>query len=476
MSTSGKALLVLLIVVLGGVGLLFWKGKIGAKSSDSLTKLSKADMETIFQDAPPQALKRLADDPKLKAQQIEEIKQFLAVAQEARATGFADKEEIKKDLEEIRMTITAVSYDKEKNKDKENLPPFSAVTKEMVDAFFQKDGNSAKFDSLVKEQIDKAKKSGRLPADFEPPAEQIEQAKEQYAKVRISAEEAKANWGTMSEEFKSKTELQIKLQQAQYLEQKYSEEIIAPKIKATDEEIAGYLATHPEEAKAIEEKKTKANEILQKVKAGEDFTKLAQEFSDDPGSKKDGGLYKDVAKGGMVPEFEQTALALEPGKVADTVVESKFGYHIIKLERKGVTKDKEGKESDTYDARHILISTTGASDPANPMAQPMPLKEKIKADIEKEKQKKLMDEIIAKHKIEIEDFEIKVPPMPEGQPNMPGMPQGMPQGQNGQQQPQLTPEQMEQLQKQIKQMQEQQQKAPKKDGKPEPPAPKKEGK
>lgn len=478
MNTLSKASIVLLIIFLAGIGLLVWKVKVGGHGSEGLTKLSKSDMETIFKDAPPQALKRLAEDKELKKKQIEEIKQFLAIAEEARSTGFANEPETKKDLEEIEMTLMAVNYDKEKNKEKENLPPFSAITKEQVDAFYQKDDNSGKFDALVKEQIEKAKKDGRLPENFEPPAEQLEQAKEQYAKVRISYEEAKANWSTLGEEFKKKTELQIKLQQAQYLDQKYSADVIAKKIKATDEEINTYLAAHPEEAKAIEEKKNKANEILQKAKApGADFAKLAQEFSEDPGSKKDGGLYKEVAKGGMVKEFEDAALALEPGQISD-LVETKFGYHIIKLERKGVTKDKDGKESDTYDARHILISTMSNPnpDPNNPMAaQPMPLKEKIKADIEKEKEKKITDEIVARHPIEIEDFEIVVPPMPPGQTNMPGMQPG----QNGQQQ--LSPEQMEQLQKQIKQMQEQQKNAPKKDGKTEPktdskPEPKKESK
>lgn len=465
MNTLSRASIVLLIILLAGLGLLVWKIKVGGQGSDSLTKLTKADMEIIFKDAPPQALKRLAEDPELKKKQIEEIKQFLAVAEEARATGFANEKEIKDDLEEIRMTIMAVSYDKEKNKEKENLPPFSAITKEQVDAFFQKDDNAAKFDALVKEQIEKAKKDGRLPEDFEPPAEQLDQAKEQYAKVRISAEEAKANWSGLSEEFKHKTELQIKLQQAQYLEQKYSADVIAKKVKATDEEINNYLKTHPEEAKAIEEKKNKANEILQKAKAGEDFAKLATEFSEDPGSKKDGGLYKDVAKGAMVPEFEKAALALEPGQISD-LVETKYGYHIIKLERKGVTKDKDGKESDTYDARHILISTMSApaADPTNPMgAQPQPLKEKMTSEIEKEKEKKILDEIVARHPIEIEDFEIKVPPMPEGQNGMP--PTGN--------QPQLDQKQMEELQKKIKEMQEKQKNAPKTDNKPEP---KKDGK
>lgn len=450
MSTLSKALVVGLIVLLSGVGLLVWKVKVGGHS-DGITKLTKADMETIFKDAPPAALKRLADDPELKKKQIEDIKTFLAVAQEARTSGFADKPEVKSELEEIRTTIMAVSFDKEKNKDKENLPPFASVTKEQVDAYFQKPGNTEKFDSLVKEQIEKAKKDGRLPENFEPPAEQLEQAKEQFAKVRLTYDTAKAEWSGMSEEFKKTTELQIQLQQAQYLEQKYSAEVIAKKITATDEEINKYLAEHPEEAKVLEEKKAKANEVLAKIKAGEDFAKLASEFSEDPGSKKDGGLYKNVVKNAMVKEFEEAALKLEPGQVADTLIESKYGYHIIKLERKGMTKDADGKESDSYDARHILFLTTSAGDPANPMAQPVPLKEKIKQTIEKEKEKKILDEIVAKHKIEIEDFEIKVPPMPPGQ-------EGMPPGMN------IDPKQMEELQRQLKEAQEKQPE-PKKNGK-----------
>ena len=62
-------------------------------------------------------------------------------------------------------------------------------------------------------------------------------------------------------------------------------------------------------------------------------------------------------------------------------------------------------------ARHILVSLMAdpGADPQNQMAQPTPLKEKIKADIEKEKEKKIIDDIVARHPIEIEDFEIKVP-------------------------------------------------------------------
>ncbi len=461
-SATSKFVALLAVILLIGGGLVFWKVKYG-HSSEGLTKLTKQDLETIFADAPPQALQRLASDPELKKKQLDQIKEFLAVAQEARKNDFAafdpkDVPQIKEDLEEIRMTITAVSYDKEINKDKENLPPFASITKEEVDAFFQKDGNQEKFDKLLNEQIEAAKKGGRIPEDFQIQPQQLEQAKDQYAKVRIGYAQAKAAWSGLSEDFKHKTELQIQLQESQYLEQKYSQEVIAKKVVATDEEIANYLTTHPEEAKVIEEKKAKAEELLKRAKAGEDFTKLVEEASEDPGSKKDGGLYKDVTKGAMVPEFEQAALALEPGQVADKVVESNYGFHIIKLEKKGTKKDAEGKDQESYDARHILISTMSGGDPANPMAPPMPLKEKIKSDIETEKKKKLMDDILARNPIEIaQDFEIKVPPMPEGQGNTPGAPGG------------LTPEQMEQLKKQIEEAQKGQKDAPKE-------APKKEEK
>lgn len=444
MSSLGKALTLIAIVLLAGVGLVIWKAKVGGHAeSAGLTKLSKEDMEMIFKDAPPQTLKRIAEDPEAKKQVIESVQKFLALAEEARRTGLADKPENKALLETIREQILAVNYDREKNKDKEQMPPFSMIPKEEVDAYFQKAGNQQKFDSYIKEQIDNAKKAGRIPENFEVPPEQLEQAKEQYAKVKIYAEEAEKNWSTLPEPFKRETELQIKLQQAQYLAQQYSSEVLAKQVTATDAEVDQYLAAHPEEGKVLAEKKAKAEEILKRAKAGEDFAKLAEENTEDPGSKKDGGLYKEVGKGDMVPEFENAALALQPGQVADSVIESKFGYHIIKLERKGMTKGADGQEKETYDARHILLTTT-SGDPTNPMSQPVPLKDKIKAEIEKEKEKKITDEILKKNPIEVaQDFTITVPPMP-------AQPEGMPPGMN------LDPKQMEELQRQLKAAQEQQ--------------------
>lgn len=78
-----------------------------------------------------------------------------------------------------------------------------------------------------------------------------------------------------------------------------------------------------------------AKDVQQKLKNGGDFAKLAQEYSDDPGSKENGGLYADAEVGLWVPEFKQAAIEQAIGTVGDPV-ETSFGYHVIKVESRSV--------------------------------------------------------------------------------------------------------------------------------------------
>ena len=80
----------------------------------------------------------------------------------------------------------------------------------------------------------------------------------------------------------------------------------------------------------IKAKHSQIDDILKKVKAGDDFSKLATQYSEDPGSKDKGGALPPFSHGDMVPEFEAAAFALKTNTVSD-VVTTAYGYHIIKL-------------------------------------------------------------------------------------------------------------------------------------------------
>jgi peptidyl-prolyl cis-trans isomerase C len=77
--------------------------------------------------------------------------------------------------------------------------------------------------------------------------------------------------------------------------------------------------------------KAKAEQVLVRLRNGEDFGKLAEEFSEDPGSARNKGeLPGWAAKGKLVPPFEDAAYALKPGEISG-LVRTRFGYHIIML-------------------------------------------------------------------------------------------------------------------------------------------------
>lgn len=88
------------------------------------------------------------------------------------------------------------------------------------------------------------------------------------------------------------------------------------------------------DAAAKQAAKAKAEGILKDVKAGKDFAALAKQYSQDPGSAQNGGDLNYFGRGQMVPQFDQAVFAMTaPGQTSD-LVETQFGYHIIKLTEK----------------------------------------------------------------------------------------------------------------------------------------------
>jgi parvulin-like peptidyl-prolyl isomerase len=100
------------------------------------------------------------------------------------------------------------------------------------------------------------------------------------------------------------------------------------------------------------EKEKLAKDIKARAEKGEDFAKLAKEFSDDPGSKDKGGEYT-FGRGEMVKEFEAAAFSLKTNQVSD-IVETRYGYHIIKLNEK-IAEGKDPIAEVTPQLREFLV-------------------------------------------------------------------------------------------------------------------------
>jgi len=95
-----------------------------------------------------------------------------------------------------------------------------------------------------------------------------------------------------------------------------------------------------------------AEDVLKQAKApGADFAALAKKYSEDDGSKVNGGDLDYFPRGRMVPEFEQAAFTMQPGQISD-LVKSQFGFHIIKV------VDKKAAATRTLDEVRPQIQQT----------------------------------------------------------------------------------------------------------------------
>lgn len=363
------------------------------------------EFSTLLKDLPAETKKKL-EDAEFRTSQRDSIRELLAMACEAEKRGIAAKDINASELDNIRMETVAAAYDR---KISGSATPFGLITKPQVLGFYKIESNTAAFERFLNTKLALI---GR-PITAGIGSEEREQAKDVYAKSRIAADEYLKAKPTLEPSFVKEVELQVVLQQAQFLTRQLSE-VIANEGTVTDAEIAAYVAAHPEFDTSA--KKDIAEKLLARAKVGEDFAKLADQYSSDPGNvdpdtgKKNGGLYRDIPKGRMLPAFEDAALSLQPGAIYPTLVKTSFGYHIIKLDSKVGAGNAQ-----TYNARHIVIST-GYKDPKDPAGVEKPVDEYVRALLEDGKFAAAKAKIIADNPVNV--AEIEYPARPKtGKPN-----------------------------------------------------------
>lgn len=169
-----------------------------------------------------------------------------------------------------------------------------------------------------------------------PEAERGARALDALIDTYVIAELARAEKLDENDEFKRRMDLlEARGLQSLYFRDVLSKSVTDEAVKARyDEEIAKIKPQQEVRARHILVKtEDEAKAVIEELKQGGDFEKLAKEKSTGPSGARGGDLGF-FGSGQMVPAFEKAAFALEPGGVTQTPVKTQFGYHVIKVEEK----------------------------------------------------------------------------------------------------------------------------------------------
>jgi parvulin-like peptidyl-prolyl isomerase len=351
-------------------------------------RLTPADMALVVSglELPPEAVSKLEADAAERKRFAQDLRQMLAAAEEAKALGYAARPELKLQLELSRSFVIAQTYFKQRQQAGATSPE-QVVSQAEMDALLAEPAQQQQFAAFVEDY--RKNGPGRGAAV---PEEQRKELSQHYARVMVGLRKGTAA-GLAAER---RTQLAVMLQQARVLAGAYSKEL-GPKIKVSEAELDAYVAAHSEYD--TRQSRAKIEGLLSRVRAGEDFAKLANEFTEDPSGKGTGGELGWFGRGMMVKPFEDAAFALKQGEVSG-VVETVFGYHIVKVdERRAQGQGEEVR------ARHILIRYSAA--PRTPGAPPQSPREQARAAAEDERRARHFDEIAARRNVQVaEDYRV----------------------------------------------------------------------
>jgi peptidyl-prolyl cis-trans isomerase C len=111
-----------------------------------------------------------------------------------------------------------------------------------------------------------------------------------------------------------------------------------------------FRVADPNDEKAGKEAEAKVKAVIDRINKGEDFVKLANELTEDPSGKQNGGDLDYFGKEQMVPEFSEVAFKLDNGQISEPI-KTQFGWHVLKVE------DKRSKPIPEFDQVKPQIET-----------------------------------------------------------------------------------------------------------------------
>ncbi|MGE0132232.1 MAG: peptidylprolyl isomerase [Blastocatellales bacterium] len=278
-------------------------------------ELKAADLTALVDAAYPDMQKRrLFENEQMRKQIVNQYKQAFALAQAAEDEGLHKSDRFKKQVEILTERLLMAKYT-ERN-------PDAVITKEELETYYA--SHKDQFEADLKFATEGAK---------QPLTDEMkEQQRVGWSEMKIRADKArqanldKEPWFAVI----------LKFSKADALASLYAKSL-EEKNKLTDAEKKKYLAEHPEAD--IEKIKEKAQGVLDRLNKGEDFIKLADEFTEDGGRGRGGELpwfAQDgtiSGDGGKMDEvFTKATFALRKGEATKELVKTDFGFHIIRVD------------------------------------------------------------------------------------------------------------------------------------------------
>ena len=363
-----------------------------ARSADGVV-LTAADMALLMDglELPDEVRAKLVADAAERRELAADIRQMLALAEAARAAGLAARPQLRLQLELARSFAIARAYFRRREAEGVKAPGEVAPPAE-VEALLKTPAHAAQSEAFLEDYRRNGPNAGRPLSD-----EQRAGLREHYGRVMVARDKGAAAGLDRTRP----VQLAVLLQQSRLLAAAYAGEL-RPRFEPTEAEVAAYIAAHPE--LDTSQARARIEGVLKRALAGEDFAALAREFSVDRSNKDQGGDLGWFGRGVMVKPFEDAAFALKENEVGG-VVETQFGYHVIKLTGRRTVPGEAGGTVEEVRASHVLVPFTTES--LRRGRTPLTPREEARAAVEAEKRERLFDQITAASRVRVaEDWRV----------------------------------------------------------------------